>query len=186
MSPPPLNDMSPPPGLSPTPHVDGGMPPPPLNPAEGGLLTPTSLVDEGTPHVGEGIMFPGLLRTTEFQNSQCFSSPRAPDRGYGLCIYVSTGHAGYDEEADIDRAQTLANRGCRHLGIAEEDSAEDGGAAPNYTCVALWLGPLFMKPGAEWLQTDRERRNTLGYLPGMGHVNRRKINRVSMKTYTPG
>ena len=120
-----------------------------MNPAEGGLLTPTSLVDEGTPHVGEGIMFPGLLRTTEFQNSQCFSSPRAPDRGYGLCIYVSTGHEGYDEEADIDRAQTLANRGCRHLGVEEEDIAEDDEAAPNYTCAALWLGPLFMKPGAE-------------------------------------
>ena len=127
-----------------------------------------------------------LLRTTEFENSQCFSSPRAPDRGYGLCIYVSTGHEGYDEEADIDRAQTLANRGCRHLGIEEEDIAEDDEAAPNYTCATLWLGPLFMKPRAEWLHTDREHHITLEYLPEMGRVNRQKITRVSMKTYTPG
>ena len=141
--------MSPPPGLSPMPPVDGGMSHPPLNPAEGGLLTPTSLVDEGTPHVDEGIMCLGLLKTTEyFQNSQCFSSPRAPDRGYGLCIYVSTGHEGYNEEADIDRVQTLAkDRACRHLGIEEEDIAEDDEAASKYTYVALWLGPLFMNTG---------------------------------------
>ena len=54
--------------------------------------------------------------TEFFQDSQCFSSPRAPDRGYGLCIYVSTGHEGYNEEADSDRTQTLANSAAhRHL-----------------------------------------------------------------------
>ena len=134
-------------------------------------------MDEGTPHVDEGIICLWLLRATElFQNSQCCSSPRAPDRGYGLCIYVSTGHEGYNEEADIDRAQTIANgRACRHLGVGEEDSAEDDEAASKYTYVALWLGPLFMNPVTPWLQTDREHHITLGYLPHMGHIHRRTI-----------
>ena len=96
-----------------------------------------------------------LLRTTEIENSQCVSSPIAPDRGYGLCIYVSTGHEGYNEEADSDRTQTLAKSAAhRHLsfmGLAEylpstRDMLTDGDDAagsksPKYTYVALWLGP---------------------------------------------
>ena len=115
-----------------------------------------------------------LLRTAEFENSQCFSSPRAQDRGYGLCIYISTGWEGYNEEADSDRTQTLAKSVAhRHLsfeGLAEyfpslRDTLTDGddGAASKsskYTYVALWLGPLFMKPGSMWLQADREHHIT--------------------------
>ena len=64
-----------------------------------------------------------LLRTTEFAHSQCFSSVRAQDNCYGFGIYVSTGQAGYNEEADSDRTQTLAHsaahRHLRFMGLAE-------------------------------------------------------------------
>ena len=108
------------------------------------------------------------LRTAVFAHSQCFSSVRAQDNCYGLCIYVSTCQEGYKEETDSDRTQTLANSAAhRHLsfmGLAEylpstRDMLTDGddAAGPKsskYTYVALWLGPLFMKPVSMLLQTD--------------------------------
>ena len=106
-----------------------------------------------------------------------------------LCIYVSTGQEGYNEEADSDRTQTLATSVAhRHLGfmgLAEylpstRDMLTDGddAAGPKSskcTYAALWIGPLFMKPGSMWLHTYREHHITLGHLPDMSHVDRYKL-----------